>query len=197
MRSVLPPPGRPSRPGHQSSGQLPHARRADPVTTFEQLAQQIEERTDAARRRRAAADLQLRSILDTARANGRGYLTPAEDARVDGLMAQRGSGGRELRALDRQVVELDAALANEHAAMEQYRNVREVALPVPASRQTASVHVGRNERTYRPDTDPKGVGFLRDVLSNFVTRDPPASERLPPHMGHGESDRAPDPTGRS
>src|SRR5258708_3414621 len=59
-----------------------------------------------------------------------------------------------------------------------------------ATRQTASLEVGRNERTYRPDTDRKGVGFLRDVARAFVFNDAESQHRLSQHMAEERIERA-------
>jgi hypothetical protein len=50
--------------------------------------------------------------------------------------------------------------------------------------------IGAEERTYRPDTDPRGEQFLRDVGKAFVMRDFAASDRLMQHLREERVERA-------
>lgn len=49
--------------------------------------------------------------------------------------------------------------------------------------------VGREERTYRPDLDPKGRGFLRDLLAADVLNQSVARARLDRHMDEERVER--------
>ena len=49
--------------------------------------------------------------------------------------------------------------------------------------------IGMEERTYRPDHDPNGRGFLTDVSRQFLFGDPGAQERLARHMREEQTER--------
>ena len=51
------------------------------------------------------------------------------------------------------------------------------------------MHVTREQRTYSPDSDPRGVTFLRDVARQFLMRDPEAEQRLVRHMAEERTER--------
>lgn len=55
--------------------------------------------------------------------------------------------------------------------------------------KTPVVTVTRNERTYRPDTDPNGDQFILDVTRSFMLNDPKAWTRLNRHMDEETADR--------
>ncbi|HEY5960535.1 MAG TPA: hypothetical protein VIV60_28475, partial [Polyangiaceae bacterium] len=63
----------------------------------------------------------------------------------------------------------------------------------PAQRRNAEVHVGREERTYTPESDPTGGMFLRDIARQFMYQDPTASSRLSRHMQEERVERAGQP----
>jgi hypothetical protein len=62
--------------------------------------------------------------------------------------------------------------------------------PSPTAR-TAATAVVRNERTYRPDLDPRGTGVLRDIMHAFLFNDPGANSRLSRHMTEERAERGP------
>jgi hypothetical protein len=134
------------------------------------------------------AQLQIRDITDRARSAGRDSLTPAEDQLVDGLLGRRDSARQSMRDLDASLAEFDAALAGERdaAALQSRTRPNPLASRVRAASgrdyYDRAARIGYEARTYRPDTDPKGVGFLRDVAANFMSRDPASSERLARHV---------------
>src|SRR5262249_2734547 len=55
--------------------------------------------------------------------------------------------------------------------------------------RTASLSVTRNERTYRPDLDPHGSGFVADVCRAQVMGDASAWARLARHMDEERVER--------
>lgn len=125
-----------------------------------------------AERDRLTGDLEsLREALDKGDAS-----VTAE--RVDGKVAERVAVDAKIDQAAARLTELEA---------EQKRDDEIVAMAsrtVPTNAKPSYDEVGRTgreERTYRPDTDPKGKSFLRDVgaafLGNFQ-----AARRLERHM---------------
>ncbi|MFD9706204.1 phage major capsid protein [Lentzea sp. NPDC059081] len=102
-----------------------------------------------------------------------------DEAKVEELRAQKTGLDAELDQMQLRVKELEEEKARDDAADRLAREVNPGAeKPKRAHDQVA--RVGAEERTYRPDTDPKGVDFARDVVSSFLG-DFEAKERLARH----------------
>jgi HK97 family phage major capsid protein len=85
-----------------------------------------------------------------------------DEALVADLRAANAATGAELDQMTAQLTDYEAELARDEAVSRLSREV------VPAARRPAYdqvARVGTEERTYRPDRDPKGVNFARDVAS--------------------------------
>lgn len=82
-------------------------------------------------------------------------------------------------------------LLDEQAEDARIADLREQTVDVQPSRRAYDqvARVGREERTYRPDHDPKGKGFLRDFLASEVNKDFAASQRLSRHMDEERVER--------
>jgi hypothetical protein len=185
---VLPRPFRAQAPGFPDPA-LAIGRPVMPIT-IAQLERQLNARRAAAERRAAAARSTIEGMLATARAQGRANFSRAESARIDALLDERGRATAELDAVDAELAECHDAAADEIRIADGQRISRSSGAPRPMSnRQHASVSIGREARTYRPDEDPHGVQFLRDVAANFLHADPGASSRLGQHMAEERVER--------
>jgi hypothetical protein len=120
--------------------------------------------------RRAALTATLQSIRD----NLGETVAPETQARIDTTIAERRTVDADIEARQANVAELEAEQARDQAADRLQREVNPGA-GRPAYDRVA--RVGAEERTYRPDTDPTGRQFLRDIgtsflqPSNFAVRD--------------------------
>lgn len=166
-----------------------------PLPTAAEMAAQLEAEQAAADRRRAAAVRRIRAIVGRAEARGLSYLDPTEDAEVNRLLGERDRAVRAAEDLAPQIEQFRSAAAEDRAWLARASERHPVDLG-PAhraarGRQLASLQVGRNERTYRPDTDPRGTGFLRDVgLAHLYGPASQAGQRLARHMTEEEAERS-------
>lgn len=153
------------------------------------LIAQIEVELEACQARRSKTLKERELILSTASAEGRSNLTPEETERVDAL---RAAGQREEE--NERGIRQKLVTANEVKAEEDSRKQTQAATtPTGATRGPAYdevARVGQEERTYRPDTDRKGGGFLRDVSRSFLYQDAGANARLSRHMQEERVERA-------
>jgi hypothetical protein len=137
--------------------------------TIDELICSIESDIENARDREKRARSELDAIITEAETAGRRNLTPAEDARSEALFADidqaRAARKRsEARLSKAQEVRADEEWINAQSAVTR-------ATGIAPARRTATVSVGRNERTYRPDTDPNGRNFLLDVARSAIFDD--------------------------
>jgi hypothetical protein len=95
------------------------------------------------------------------------------------LMAEQRIAVDGIRGIDYELKQLRAAKAEDDEADRLGTIRRDSGAPMP--RQRASFSVSRNERVYRPDTDPHGEQFLLDVCRSAAFGDPNANERLVRH----------------
>jgi hypothetical protein len=154
---------------------------------IDQLVRSIEREIEDANGRERQARAELDGIINGARGSGRQNLTADEDVRAEALFRDidtaRASRGRSEARLER----AREAEDDERRIDRESRGVLDTGAR-PASR-TASLSVGRNERTYRPDTDPRGTGFVSDVLRAQVNGDATAWQRLAAHMAEERAER--------
>jgi HK97 family phage major capsid protein len=109
-----------------------------------------------------------------------------DQARVDEIRTARAALDAEIDQLEARVAELQAEQAADEVANERANTVVPGA-PAPGT-DRAPVTVGAEARTYRPDTDPKGLRFAADVVAAFMG-DFRASERLARHTDEERVDR--------
>lgn len=100
----------------------------------------------------------------------------------------------DIDAVRAEVTEIEAEIAREAEIAELSARSTRTAPPAPVQERT--VRVGAEERTYRPDTDARGVGFALDVVNAF-RGDLQASERLQRHMREEQVERGVDSFERS
>jgi hypothetical protein len=121
-----------------------------------------------------------------------------DEARVAALRKAKDDLDAELDQMQTRVAEYEAELARDDAADRLAREVTPAPTPPndppndppngPGDGRAGRPHyeevlrVGAEERTYRPDRDPNGQGFLRDVAKAFVMRDFAAADRLMTHL---------------
>lgn len=163
-----------------------------PWPTIDQMVASLEADHVAAQRRADAAHKRARAILDVARSEGRG-ISPAEFTDLDRLVGERDRARRLTEDLAPRLAEARAAAVQEADDQARANDVRPSGAPRPmfagAGSRTASFSVGRNERTYRPDTDPQGSRFVLDVARQFLFNDPRAADRLNRHQREEEVER--------
>lgn len=163
---------------------------------IDDLITSIEVELEQAQRRYDKAGAEIKYILNHARDAGRPQLTSEEDDRTEALFGEREKLKGDIRGIEHKLDQAKRAKKEELEADAELK--RREANPLerhitPASRETtrnvASVQVGRNERTYRPDTDKKGVRFLSDISRAFLFQDPESQNRLASHMAEERVER--------
>src|SRR5262249_9048067 len=130
--------------------------------------------------REANARREIKAMIEAAKNEGRSNMTLEEEKRGDVLLAQVEAAKEEQAGVRRRLAKL-----REKRGDEDRSNARS---GQPWQR-TASLSVTRNERTYRPDTDPHGSGFVADVCRAQVMGDASAWARLARHMDEERVER--------
>ena len=151
------------------------------MPTISNLIQSTETARQAAQRRRDAAETQLRSILDGARAAGRANLTADEDRRVQPLFAEHRAARDAITRADDELAQWRREQASDDAIDAQLRSM---GASMPESRRPAYdqvARIGNEERTYHRGNDQTGREFLLDVARGFMFQDPASNERLARH----------------
>lgn len=142
--------------------------------------------------KREAARAALVAERNAASASLRDALSAEE--RDDSLITERraevGRLDGEIDRADADIADLRADLAADEVALERASQVTETET-APAGSERAPARVGAEERTYRPDLDPRGVGFASDVARAFMG-DVQASQRLMRHMDEERVERGAD-----
>lgn len=152
------------------------------MTLKELLSRAMKERDDMVAERgvKQNALLDLRSKLED------GDESITREA-VAAAVAERDAADVALDAARAKVQELEGEIAREAEIADLRSEVVETGVSRRSYDQVA--RVGREERTYRPDFDPKGKGFLRDFLASEVNRDYAATQRLSRHMDEERAER--------
>jgi len=158
------------------------------MATIDELIASIEVELEAAHKRRDKAIAEAKAILSLASQEGRANLTAEEDERIAQLAVARDGAKSDAEGIK---VKLSNANKIKGEELETGRAEREVTpTGVTARTQDRVARVGREARTYRPDTDPTGVSFIRDVTNQFLFGDVQASSRLAYHMQEERVERA-------
>jgi hypothetical protein len=163
---------------------------------IDDLVTGIEVELEQAERNRDRAHLEIKQILAASRNAGQATLSREDDERVQGLFDLRDKLKNDIRGIEHRLDQAKRAKAEELEARaqaeqrEQNPGLSRVQADDPArTRGAASLTVGRNERTYRPDTDKKGIRFLSDVTRAMIFNDPEAATRLASHMAEERVER--------
>lgn len=158
------------------------------MATIDELISGIEVELEAAEKREQKARAEVKLILDTASHEGRSNLSAEEDTRSDELFAAIDAARNDQDGVKGKLARANKVKSEELESEKRAKETRETA---PARRTAESVvRVGREERTYRKDTDPTGASFLRDVVNGTLYRDPGASDRISRHMAEERVERA-------
>lgn len=148
----------------------------------------IEVELEAAQKRRSKCIKEVELILSKAGQDGRSNLTPEEDTRVAELFVARDQAKADVAGIEVKLRNANAVKAEELERAEQQRTVTATQTRKPSYDQVA--RIGTEERTYRPDSDPYGKGFLMDISRQFLFQDVEASSRLSQHMREERVERA-------
>ncbi len=158
---------------------------------IDDLITSIEVELEAEQRTASKAANEVKFILKRASDEGRANLSAKEDVRVNELFMARDKSKKNIKGIEGKLENARKAKAEEVQEAEAARELHDTGVTRPGGdRQRATVTVGRNERTYRPDTDKKGTQFLRDVARNFLYQDPTAAHKLSQHMAEERVERS-------
>lgn len=109
-----------------------------------------------------------------------------DEVAVSELRAKKNAADEEIDRASVRIEELERELADDER-MQRLSSQTGETVEKPTYDRVA--RVGREERTYRPDTDKRGVQFLSDV-ANAAMGDFGANERLSRHMSEERVERA-------
>jgi hypothetical protein len=157
--------------------------------TIDDLIASIEVEREAAEKRRKKCSAEIELILAKAQQDGRSATTVEEDERITELFAARDQAKLDIEGIGKKLENANNIKAEEMERAEKQRDVKATDTKPPTSR-TVSVQVGREERTYRRDTDRFGKQFLMDVSRAFMFQDVEANSRLARHMQEERVERA-------
>lgn len=157
------------------------------IPTIDDAIDRAKKLRQAAERRREAALRTVAAVQTIAQQHGRSRLTAEEDHQVetatrahDAAVQDRDEADHELRQL-----QLAKQTTDEEDRL-MTMTTRDASASAPRPAYDRMVRIGQEERTYRPDRDRTGKGFLLDVTRAALFHDVQASERLGRHA-HEES----------
>src|SRR5262245_6471914 len=112
-----------------------------------------------------------------------------EDNRCEQLFAEIGKAREAKATAQGKLSNARSVAEEEERAQARSRDIRDT--PAAPARRTASVSVGREQRTYHEGNDPQrtGAAFITDVCRQFLFNDPEANERLARHMAEERVER--------
>jgi HK97 family phage major capsid protein len=155
---------------------------------LQELRAQTEVELDAAQMRQKKAKAEIQLILDTARQEGRSNLTDEETARSDKCFENIELAKTQESGIKDKLARVAQLEAEDREADKRAKDVTPGART--PERRTASVSVGREERTYHRGNDPTGTVFLRDVCRQYLYNDVGSNARLAQHMNEERVERA-------
>lgn len=158
---------------------------------IKELVASIEIELEAAEQRELRARKEMELLLVTAQQEMRSDLSPDDDARFASLKETVQNARVDQASIKRKLakarqVQADEARTDDDLA---HATVPE-SLPQRTDVRTASVSVGREERTYHRGNDPAGKQFLNDIVKQFTTNDVRSAARLQQHMREEAVERA-------
>jgi hypothetical protein len=151
------------------------------MPTMEDLILSIEVERDQAIKRRDRATAEVKTILATARQDGRANLTDEEDADVKSAFTKRDIAARDLIGIDSKL-ETARRTKQMEDDVEVGLHERSANPGVAKPAYDRVARIGSEERTYHRGNSGKGGLFLRDVVRSFLFRDIDAETRLSRHM---------------
>jgi hypothetical protein len=160
------------------------------MATIDELIASIEVEHEAALKRRDKATAEAKAILSLAAQEGRANLTAEEDERLAQLAVARDGAKADAEGIKVKLGNANKIKGEELEASRSTERVSPTGAELPARHADRVARVGRESRTYRPDTDPTGVGFIRDVVNQHLLGDVQASSRLAYHMQEERVERA-------
>jgi HK97 family phage major capsid protein len=158
------------------------------MPTITETISAIEVELEAAERVRDRSIAEAKLILDTATQEGRASLSPDEDAQVNALFERRDQAKKDIQGIKKKLDSAQKVRAEEIENEKAYAERQATGAARPAYDHVG--RVGREERTYRPDSDRKGGQFIRDVSRQFLYRDLEAEHRLARHMQEERVERS-------
>jgi hypothetical protein len=158
-------------------------------TTIEDLIGTLEAEHDSAELRRVRANTKVKTIIDLAGREGRASLSPEETEEVTNQFKLRDQAKDDLKGIDDKLAIARRAQVEEREVRDAQQQTRDTPAAGARPAQDRTVHVGREERTYRPDIDRRGQQFLWDVVRRHLFGEPEASERLARHMAEERVER--------
>jgi hypothetical protein len=160
---------------------------------IKELVASMEIELEAAQQREMRARKEMELILATTQQEMRTDLTNDEDVRFDSLKETVTNSRVDQASIQRKLAKARQVQADEARTDDDLTHATAPAgLPQrdATTQRTASVSVGREERTYHKGNDPVGKMFLNDVVRQFTTNDVRAAGRLQSHMREEQIDRA-------
>lgn len=160
---------------------------------IKELVASMEIELEAAQNREMRARKEMELILATAQQEMRADLSKDEDKRFDALSENVQNARVDQSSIQRKLAKARQVQADEARADEDLAHATVPAgLPQRDARatRTASVSVGREERTYHQGNDPTGKTFLNDIVRQFTSNDARAAGRLQQHMREEAVERA-------
>jgi hypothetical protein len=158
------------------------------MSGIDDLIAAIEVEREAAEKRRKKCSAEIELILAKAQQDGRANTTVEEDERIAELFAARDQAKSDFEGIGKKLENANNIKAEEMERAEKQRDIKATETRKPSYDQVA--RIGQEERTYRPDTDRHGKGFLMDVSRQFLFQDVEAAHRLSRHMQEERVERA-------
>jgi hypothetical protein len=160
------------------------------MTTIKELELSAEIELEQAIKKRDRALAEQRTILATARAEGRPRLSEDEDRDIEAARKRYAQAKGDVKGVEEKLAQIRQAKADEEeieADLQTRDGSKAVRLP---AKYDEVARVGAEERTYHKGNDRKGGAFIRDVTRSFLFRDVEAEGRLARHMQEERVERS-------
>lgn len=154
------------------------------MTTIDELITSCEIELEQATKKRDRALAEVKTILATARNDGRSTLTEDEDTDCQRAFERRDAAKKDMAGVQQKLDQAKRAKAAEDEADLALHEKRVDPKATTAARPAYDrvARVGNEERTYHKGVDPTGRTFLRDVVRQYLYRDLQSETRLVRHM---------------
>ncbi len=158
------------------------------MPSIDDLIVTIEVELEQARKVRDKALSEIKFTLDKVSKEGRAGLSTEERERVEELFERGDKAKVDVAEIEAKLDSAKRAKAEEVELEKLNEERTSTGIKPPAYDRVA--RVGREERTYRPDTDRAGGMFLRDVAMSFLQQNPESTYRLNHHMQEERIERS-------